>query len=182
MTDGGAARRYAHALFDVASRTDAVTAVQRDLANLAAAIASHDELRHVLEAPAIPPEKKRDILGSLLQQAGPAAAETSRLLVLLADRDRLTLLPEIAAAFQARQRLAARTVSAAVTTAVPLDEAGRAALARALGQATGLTVSVTERVDPAIIGGVVAQVGSLVFDGSVARQLERMRERLLAEA
>ena len=59
---------------------------------------------------------------------------------------------------------------------------GQARLADALGKVTGRTVTVNARVDPAIVGGVVARVGSLVFDGSVVRQIERLRERLLADA
>jgi len=57
-----------------------------------------------------------------------------------------------------------------------------AALVQALGRATGSDVTMSEQVDPAIIGGVVARVGSVVFDGSVTRQLERLRDRLRAEA
>jgi F-type H+-transporting ATPase subunit delta len=65
---------------------------------------------------------------------------------------------------------------------VPLVGGSRAALAAALGRATGSAVTITERVDPGILGGVVARVGSLVFDGSVTHQLEKMRQKLLAEA
>jgi len=75
-----------------------------------------------------------------------------------------------------------QAVTADVVTAVPLSEQGQSQLAVALGKVTGRTVTVNARVDPAIVGGVVARVGSLVFDGSVVRQLERLRERLLADA
>jgi F-type H+-transporting ATPase subunit delta len=79
--------------------------------------------------------------------------------------------------------MAARNVvTAEVTTAVPLSDAHRTALAAALGKAVDREVTVTERVDPSIIGGVIARVGSVVFDGSVTRQIERMHETLVAGA
>ena len=95
---------------------------------------------------------------------------------MLADRDRLALLPPVAAAFAERLMDAKRLAQADVVTAVPLTAASRAALADALGRASGKSVTMTERVDPAIIGGVVARIGTFVYDASVAGQLERLRD------
>ena len=67
---------------------------------------------------------------------------------------------------------------AVVTSAVPLDTDRAAALERALAGVTGRTVLVSASTDPSIVGGVVAQIGSMVYDGSVRRQLEKFRERL----
>ena len=78
---------------------------------------------------------------------------------MLADRDRLAGLPELAATFAERLLDAQHIVSADVVTAAPLTDASRAALSAALGRATGKSVTITERVDPAIVGGVVARVG-----------------------
>ena len=75
-----------------------------------------------------------------------------------------------------------QAVAADVATAVPLARDRATALEGALSRATGQRVTITTRVDPSLIGGVVARVGSMVFDGSVRRQLARMREKLLAEA
>jgi F-type H+-transporting ATPase subunit delta len=101
---------------------------------------------------------------------------------MLADRDRLMLLSEVRAAFEARLRQERHVLQAEVVTAVPLPESQRDSLVAALRQAAGSDLALTERVDPAIIGGVIARVGSLVFDGSVTRQLERMKQRLLQES
>ena len=106
----------------------------------------------------------------------------SRLLGLLADRDRLAMVADVADAFGERVMKAKRIVPAEVVTAVPLGEASRAALTAALGRAAGAEVTMTERVDPAIIGGVIAKVGSVVFDGSVTTQLARMKQKLVAES
>jgi F-type H+-transporting ATPase subunit delta len=75
---------------------------------------------------------------------------------------------------------ARRTVEAEVVTASPLTDDRRTALAKALGKAADCEVTIKERVDPSIIGGVIARVGSLVFDGSVQRQVERLKERLVS--
>jgi F-type H+-transporting ATPase subunit delta len=176
------ARRYASALFDVASKAATLDGVERDLAAVVGVVTAHDELRRVFEAPGIPAAKKRALVDALLASAGPLQDEVARLLRLLADRDRLGLLAEVGHAFAERLLELRRVVPAEIVTAVPLGETRRAALGEALARATGRTVTITERVDPAIIGGVVARVGSLVFDGSVTRQIERMREQLRREA
>jgi F-type H+-transporting ATPase subunit delta len=105
-----------------------------------------------------------------------------RLLSLLGERDRVSFIGEIAAAFAARVRHSAHVVEAEFVSAVPLDDRRRTTLATALGKATGGTVTVTTRVDPSIIGGVIANVGNLVFDGSVRTQLDRFKQTLLAQA
>jgi F-type H+-transporting ATPase subunit delta len=70
-------------------------------------------------------------------------------------------------------------VSAEVTTAMPLPPGKVEAITRKLGEVTGKQVRVSSRVDPSIIGGVVARIGSIVYDGSVTGQLARMRQKLV---
>jgi F-type H+-transporting ATPase subunit delta len=181
MTAAALARRYAAALFDVVSRGGDFERAGRELSDVAEAIKTDDALRRAFESPAVPPAKKRAVLDALVAAAGGAGPEVTRLLGLIADRDRLSLLPEVAAAFEERSLALRRIVPAEIVTAMPLGEDRRATLARALGSAAGGDVRMTERVDPSIIGGMVARVGSVVFDGSVTRQLERLRERLLQQ-
>jgi F-type H+-transporting ATPase subunit delta len=175
------AAKYAHALFDVARASNRVEPISRDLDAFSRLLVDHPELQRVLTRPSVPAARKRAAIDALLASAGALSPEVSRLLQLLADRDRLPILSALLAAFNARAQADARIVSADVVTAVPLDAASRDALARALSAATDQHVTIRERVDPAMIGGVIAQVGSRVFDGSVTRQLARMRQRLLAE-
>ena len=120
-----------------------------------------------------------DELVKALPELGP---EVGRLLGFLAERDRLMHLDAIVAAFKEKAMDADRVVRAELSTAVAIDEHARGQIAAALGKALGRQVTMTERVDPSLVGGFVARVGSVVFDGSVARHLERIRERLLAEA
>jgi len=88
------------------------------------------------------------------------------------------LLPEIAAAYELRLMDHAKVVRAEIVTAVGLPGDRVAALQQGLANATGRQVQLEGRVDPSIIGGAIARVGSTVYDGSVARQLEMMRETL----
>jgi F-type H+-transporting ATPase subunit delta len=178
MTARTVARRYASALFDVADKSGIVDRADRDLRLLRDLLADYPELARVFESPAIPAARKRAIVEALLPQIG-LSGEVQRLVLMLAERDRLMLLPEIVAGFTERLNQTRRIVSAEVVTASPLPDAQRAALTAALGRAADSQVTLTEKVDPAIIGGIVARVGSVVFDASVTRQMERLKQRLL---
>lgn len=181
MTLNAIARRYAAALFNVVRKTNAIDRAEQELRALGDLVASHDDLRRVFETPMVPAPKKRAIVDAVLAASGGVSGEVRRLLEMLADRDRLIVLPALVSAFGERAMQSRNEVAAEVTTAVPLGDAKRASLAAALGRATGGAVTMTETVDPSIIGGVIAKVGSVVFDGSVTRQLTRMREQLRSE-
>lgn len=182
MSAHSLARRYATALFDVATPAGTAERAGRDLAALAALISEHEDLAKVFEAPAIPASVKTAMMTALLNAAGEVSVEVKRLMLLLAERGRLNLLSDVAASYAEAMMHARRVVQAEVVSAVPLSDASRAALTAALGRATGSEIKMTERVDAAILGGVVARVGSVVFDGSVTRQLERLRDQLMANA
>jgi F-type H+-transporting ATPase subunit delta len=177
----GVARQYALALFTVAARAKSEQSVGRELDAFAELVDSHDELRAALSSGAIPRADKRALVTALAGRVG-LSGEVARLVELLADNGRLPLLADIAREYRRRAMEADGRVTAELVTALPIDDARRDALAAALGQATGRQVEVTGRVDPAMIGGAVARVGSVVYDGSVASQLERMRRGLVADA
>ena len=101
---------------------------------------------------------------------------------MLAERDRLALLPDLTSAYEARLMEHARVVRAQLTTAMELPADRVAALQQGLAQATGRDVRLETRVDPSLIGGAVARIGSTVYDGSVTTQLQKVRERLTAAA
>ena len=149
-----------------------------ELSSIAQTIGGHAELSRVLAAPSVPPHVKKQIVAEVLRIAGTFSPEITRLVMMLADRDRLGILGELQKAYSERLLDEKKIVPAEIVTAAPLSDASRAALKTALGKATGRDVTITERVDPSIIGGVVARVGSLVFDGSITRQLDRLRQKL----
>jgi F-type H+-transporting ATPase subunit delta len=169
-------------LFDVALKEGDVQQAGRDLQDFAQLVAGHESLPKILANPAIPAPKKRALIEQLIARAGSLSPIVAKLLLLLADRDRLVLLPEIAAAYQHRLMDHAKVVRAEVVTAVGLPDDRVTALQQGLANATGRQVHLESRVDPSIIGGAIARVGSTVYDGSVTRQLEKMKETLTAEA
>jgi len=176
------ARRYANALYQVAEKNGSTDRVHRDLTTLVELLATHADLAAVFETPLVAPRRKRALVEALVSADGTTTPEVSRLLGLLADQDRLSLVRAVASAYEARVKAARRMVSAEIVTAVPLDSTRQVHLAHALGTVTGQQVTVTNTVDPGIVGGVVAKVGGTVYDGSVVRQLERMRQKLVADA
>jgi F-type H+-transporting ATPase subunit delta len=182
MTSRAAGTRYARALFDVALKEADIQQVGRDLTGFAELVAGNDLLARVLSNPAIPAARKRAVVEQLLARAGGVSPVVIKLLGLLADRDRLILLPDIAAAYRNRLMEQARVVRAEVVTAVPLPADRVAALQRGLAGATGRDVQLETRVDASIIGGAITRIGSTVYDGSVSRQLEKMKEALTAVA
>jgi F-type H+-transporting ATPase subunit delta len=179
MTYGLFARRYAGVLFQVVEPRGGSAKALDDLKAIAEATASSTELQQVFGNPAIPPARKRALVDAIAAAAG-AGEEVRRMLGLLADRDRLDAIGEVSAAYSDQVMQARKTLEADVVTATPLTDDRRAELARVLGRAAQCQVTIRERVDPSIIGGVVARVGSLVFDGSVQRQVERLKEQLVS--
>lgn len=182
MTSRGAAVRYARALFDVAYKEADIQLVGRQLAGFTQLVAGNDMLARTLTNPAIPAAQKRAVVQELLNRAGTLSPVVSKLLLLLADRDRLSLLPELTQAYEARLMDNAQVVRAEVTTAVELPAERVSALQEGLARATGRQVQLATRVNPAIIGGAVAKIGSTVYDGSVTTQLQKVKERLTAAA
>jgi F-type H+-transporting ATPase subunit delta len=182
MSQQSVARQYAGALFTVAQRNKKVDVVARELGAFAALVEGSRELREVFASPLVHPKKKRAVVDAILAAVGqPVSEEISRTVILLAERDRLALVADVSRAFADKVMESDRTVQATVVTADALPDERRQALADALGRATGRRVNVTSRVDPSIVGGLVAEVGSVVFDGSVAGQLNRMRQRVAAD-
>ena len=180
MTNKTAAIRYARALLDVAVKERAdLEAIERDLTQFGDLFSRYPLLEKVLLNPAVPVPRKRAAVADLLGLA-KLSPIVSKLLTLLADRDRLVLVPELLAAYRERLLEHQNVVRAEVTTSVPLDAERTSAIQRGLANLTGRTVTLSTKVDPTIIGGMVARIGSTVYDASVTRQLERMKERLQA--
>lgn len=151
--------------------------VERDLAAFVSLVDRETALRRVLVNPAVPAPRKKALVAELLGRAS-LGAQVSKLLLLMAERDRLALLPDVLDHYRQRLLDLRNVVKAEVTTAVPLAGDRLEALRSAIAAMTGRQVAMTTRVDPGLIGGVVTRIGSTVYDGSVKRQLERMREAL----
>ena len=178
MSMRSSAARYARALLDVAIKEQAdLDQIERDLASVAALFTQYPALAHALLNPVVPVPRKRAAVAELLA-AGPVTPMVAKLVTLLTDRDRLVLVPDLLAGYRDRLLDHRNIVRAEVTTTASLPPERAKAIEASLSRSTGRTISLTTRVDPAIIGGVVTRIGSTVYDGSVARQLEKIRERL----
>ncbi len=178
MTNRTAATRYARATLDVALKEHAdVARIESELAGFAALLEHHAALQKVLNNPAVPTPRKHAAVSELLKHV-TLVPQVGKLLLLLASRDRLVLLPDIVQALKTRLMDLRNEVRADVTTAAPLSAERVKAIEHSLARATGRTVMLTAHVDPAIIGGIVARIGSTVYDGSVTSQLQRLKARL----
>ena len=178
MTPRAAASRYARALFDVAHKeTLDFTRIDAELAGFNQLVSDNDALGRTFFNPAGPAPRKRAIVEQLLS-LNPLSPPVSRLLVMLAERDRLTILEELTRAFRQRVMDHQQIVRAEVTTAIPLPQDRVTALRQGIARATGRQVHLETKVDPAIIGGAVTRIGSTIFDGSVTTQLQKLKETL----
>jgi F-type H+-transporting ATPase subunit delta len=177
MSTRASAVRYARALLDVVIKEGDPEQVEQELTALADLFAGNAELQKALTNPAVSVTAKRGVVETLVSRATPSPP-LGKLMLMLADRNRLTLLPELAASYRERLMEHRQIVRAEVTTAVPLPPDRVSQFEKRLAAATGRRVTMTTSVDPSLIGGAVARVGGIVYDGSIATQLAKMRERL----
>ncbi|MEY4166500.1 MAG: synthase delta subunit [Acidobacteriota bacterium] len=173
------ANRYARALADVITERGGVEPVVADLRHFAGLQGSHDTLRAVFASPVVNLERKRGVLKELLSRLQLNPIATNFLQLLLAN-GRLHQLDQMLAALDRELDRRANFVTAVITTAREVDERQREELRASLKAATGREVRLSFQTDPAIIGGVVTRIDSLVYDGSVRNHLARIRERLLS--
>ena len=177
MSTRASAARYAKALFDVAMSESTPEQAELQLTAFFDLVQGHADLRQVLVSPAIPAARKRAMVTELLDRLQPSSP-VRKLLLLLAERDRLELVPDLVAVFHERLMEHQKVVQAEVTTAAPIPAEQAAQLEQRLGRSLGRTVTLTTKVDPELIGGMVTRIGGTVYDGSIATQLAGLRQRL----
>ena len=177
MIPGAVARRYARALADVAAASRELEAVRDDLRAFARLLAEQRELRQFVANPSIARGEAVGAVTDILTALGlrPLAV---RFLTLLLEAGRLGHVDPILQSYEQEVDLRLGRARAAVTWAAPLPEAEQAELRRRLSAVTGKQVYLDPHTDPALLGGLVAQIGSQVYDGSLRTQLRRMREAL----
>ncbi len=180
MAAGTAPRRYARALFSLAREESRIEGVRDELRRLGAMLEASAELRDVLLQPLHPAAERRRVLEAVAEQLG-ASTLLRRFYAYLIDRRRLVAFAEIEAEFARLADEAAGRVKAKVKTAQPLTAAQESRLARALAARAGSQVELEVEVDPALVGGLVAQLGDTVYDGSLRTQLVQLRSALLGD-
>ena len=171
------ARRYATALADVAIERREEREVQAELDHWAAMIEDNPQLKEVFANPTVDYDQKRKVLEELIARSRVRETTASFLRVLLKNQ-RLSQLRDIAVRFGQVLDGRGGVVAAKVTTARPIPEDLRNTLHQTLTAATGQKVRLSFTTDEAIIGGLVARIGSTIFDGSVQSYLDRLSEDL----
>ena len=180
MIVGSIARRYAKALLEIGVQQQTYDALGKELDRAADTLRSSPELRNALENPVFSLEKRKLIMDELARRL--ALSKTVRnFIMLLLDKGRIAALPDIARAHRTLVDEHAGRVRATVISARPLDPMLETRLKTALEKSSGKVVIFEKREDPAILGGLITQLGDTLYDGSVRTQLQELREELLSE-
>lgn len=174
MARATSARRFAQAAFEVALAHEEVDQWEKELADVQALFANED-FAGLLDAPQVPASVKAEGAGTLLRHLSPRVRNFAAILV---TGGRTRQIGEIFAEFRRLADDRRGIARAEVVTAVPLDDARRGRVAEGLEAIIGKKVLLTERVDLAIIGGVVALVGDRLIDGSARARLRDLRGTL----
>lgn len=173
------ANRYAKALFDVAlAEKNDLAQVDRDLEAVVAMLHENPDLAAAAARAGVTDAARVSLLEAVADKMG-LTPPVKKLLVLLGESRKLNLVPDLAASFRERLQNHQNIIHAEVTSAAPLSPETTKALEERLSRVTGKKVDLSVSVDPELLGGVVARIGSTVYDGSVKTQLERMRRQLV---
>ncbi|MDQ3880149.1 MAG: ATP synthase F1 subunit delta [Chloroflexota bacterium] len=174
-----AARRYAEAAFQVAKQDRTLDRWERDLGVVRDALGAA-ELRRLVEHPAVAYADKDRVVRRALD--GRVAAPALNLFLLMVRRGRPGAMQAMIERFGELLRGERGVVRAEVRTALALDDEARSAIERRVELLTGSGVELSEIVDESLIGGVAVRIGDRMYDASVRTRLERLRERLAAQA
>ena len=168
---------YASALFEVARAEGALEVVEEELFKLSDVLAQSDELRATLTNADLPPEKRQEIIQDLLGKA-KATPITTSLVSFVVGAGHARDLPGIISSLVERAASDRKHAVAEIRSAVPLDEDQRKRLAQALSKNLGKDVEVKVHVDPSVLGGLSAQVGDVLIDGTVRHRLDQLKETI----
>ena len=171
------ARRYAKALMDLGVADGNYERLGREVSALARVIKTSPELVAAMTNPAFARDEREKVLRAVLQRIGASQTVVNATRLLL-DRERVAQLPDISRELDVMIDEKAGRVAAVVTSAAPLDAGQQQRLGAALERMSGKKVQMQVAHDPALLGGVVAQVGDTIYDGSLRTQLEKMKQTL----
>jgi F-type H+-transporting ATPase subunit delta len=173
MTKQDRTLAYAEALFAVARSEGDLTDVEDELFRFARILEGNDELRATLTDPDLPVSRRQQIVEDLL--GGRANPVTTSLVSMVVGTGRSHELTAIIGELVRLSAAEGNKELAEVRSAVALTDDQKERLADALGKATGKSVEVKVVLDPSILGGLVAQVGDTIIDGSVKTKLEKLK-------
>ena len=174
---GGIAQRYATAVFEIAREGDALGALEGDVAALRAAMHESEDLRELMTSPIYGREQQRAGVGAVADKMGlgDTMANTLRL---MATKRRLFAVPALLSRLDDMIADARGEVTAEVTSARPLTDEQRGALADSLKKTVGKDVKINQTVDEGIIGGLIVKVGSRMIDTSIRSKLTQLKSTM----
>ena len=176
MSQGVIARRYAKALINLAEKDLEITG--NSLAEIADVYSNSTELSEVLSDTKVSSQIKQDVLKNILKKIKVSKLVDTFIRYLLAKR-RIVLLPNIERAFNLLLQEKLGRIEAGITVAQEIPEVTVGKLEKAISRYSGKEVTVNITIDPAIIGGIVTRIGSVVIDGSIHTQLNQIRQSII---
>lgn len=167
-------RRYANALIEEAAQQECTQAVDDDVDMLRATLRETREFERLVESPAIPQDKKRDVFRALLKDR--VHPLTLRFVELLVEKDREMLLADLLDTYRTLRDEQDGIVEVHARVPAPLDDAEREKLIQRLKAMTGKDIRLDVTEQPDLIGGLVFRIGDRVYDGSVRQKLDNLRD------
>ena len=177
MSVSALSRRYAKALVELGVEQKAVESFGDELAQVKDILSREELLRQLLDSPTLALEKKQAMLADL-STVLELTEGMDKFLGLLLSKGRLCYLEQIESNYRSLADELAGIMSAKITAASELDDVQKQAIATLLEKQTGKQVVVSVEVDADLIGGLQAEIGGRLFDGSVKTQLKRIEESL----
>lgn len=178
MKAGAAAHRYAKAVFSLGVDSGEFERMGQEISAVVSAIDSDAAFGEILLNPQHDMAVKRNVIASLSEKKG-FNTTTKNFLLLLVDKGRLPLLPEILRSYQSLSDEKAGRMKATLVTASQASELIVKEIVNSLEKKTGKKVSLTSEIDPALIGGVVIKVGDIIYDGSLRTQLHKLKSNIM---
>lgn len=177
MSSGSLARRYAKALMEIGVAENNYERIGTDLESLATAISSSKELADLLSNPLFPRSDREKIVLAILDRIG-VSQTIINFSKLLLDRERMSIIPDIHRALTSMIHEMSGQITAEVLTAKPLSPAQQDELKKTLEELSGKKILISLKEDPSLLGGVIAKVGDLVYDGCLRTQLQELKRSL----
>lgn len=179
MLKGAIARRYAGAIFELAQKQNALDRTLEEVKGIAQ-VFSNRKLAYLLQEPKVPAQRKEAALReALTSQVLPTSLNLALLIV---QRGLVDVMPRVASELERLVLDYHNQAIAQVTTAVEMDKAQSDLVQGALERTTGKNIIMHPRIDPSILGGLIARVGDQIVDSSVRYRLQALQQELLAGA
>ena len=174
----GLAGRYAGALYALAADSDKVDAIHNELGRLSDLIEDSQDLRSLLDSPILSRDEQQRAITTVMEKGG-ADLLTVKFIGTLALNGRLSALPRVIQAFQQEHARRCGQVTAEVISAVVLDDSRTAVVERVVARLAGSDkLSLSMRVDPSLIGGLIVRIGSRMIDTSIKTKLSRLESAM----